>query len=332
MDLISIIIPIYKIEDCLERCLNSVLNQTYSNLEIILVDDGSPDRCPAICDEWAKRDKRIRVIHKHNAGVSAARNTGLDIAVGEYILFVDGDDYVAQNIVERLYEAVKNSGAEIALCDFKKGTDAAAAFCEKEEEPEVIDKKTALARMYDNDHSAFQYVVPWGKLYQRSLFDGIRYPSGKIFEDMYITHLLINRCNKIAVLNGKYCYYYQRKDSIVNRSYDVRKLDYLDALADRIVFFKKHDYTKLAEVAYDEYLHSLIWEYSRARDILHDKMIMRDLAERFRKVYKRGYCSKRHKSDSRLYLWSFYVNPEIIVWYWRLSGKLKILFGKRYCL
>ena len=329
MDLISIIIPIYKIEDCLERCLNSVLNQTYSNLEIILVDDGSPDRCPEICDEWAKRDKRIRAIHKHNEGVSAARNTGLDQAEGEYILFVDGDDYIAPKLVERLYEAVKISAAEIALCDFEKGTDPSAIFYEKKDKPEIIDKKTALARIYDNDHSAFQYVVPWGKLYQRSIFEGIRYPAGKIFEDMYITHLLMNRCNKIAVLDGKYCYYYQRKDSIVNRSYDVRKLDYLEAMNDRIVFFKKHDYTRLAEVAYDEYLHSLIWEYSRARDILHDKKIVRDLTERFRKAYKTGYYSKRYRSDSRLYLWSFYINPEIIVWYWRISGKLKILLNKR---
>lgn len=329
MDLVSIIIPVYKIEDCLNRCLNSVLTQTYSNLEVILVDDGSPDRCPQICDEWARKDNRIKVIHQENAGVSAVRNSGLDRASGEFILFVDGDDYVAPNLVEILYKAIKISGAEMVLCDFEKGSDAGFQFCEEFAEPEIIDRKKAFERIYEDSHSSFQYVTPWGKLYQRSIFEGVRYPEGKIFEDMYVTHRLINRCSQIAVIKEKLCYYYQRKDSIVNAAFSVGKLDYLDAMVERIGFFEEQGYVDLAQIAYDEYLHSLIWEYSRVRDILHDKQGIKDIFNRFKKIYKWGYSSKRYASDTAFYLWCFQLNPEIIVWYWKISGKWKALFKKR---
>lgn len=331
MDLISIIIPIYKIEDCLERCLNSVLNQTYSNLEIILVDDGSPDRCPEICDEWAKRDKRIQVIHQKNSGLSVARNTGIDRASGTFILLVDGDDYLAYNIVEMLYTAVKITGAEIALCDFEKGSNPYFQFKsgDLELEIEAIEPEVALERIYQDDHSAFRYVTAWGKLYQRSLFENIRYPEGRIFEDMYVTHRLIDRCTQIAVVSQKMCYYFQRNGSIVNTEFNIRKLDYLQAMKERIQFFNNRGYVKLLTIAYEEYLHALIWEYSRVRDILKNKQAMRDVVALFRKSYKFGYCSKRYPSDTALFLWCFYVNPEIIIWYWRISRKFKSIFNKK---
>lgn len=326
MDLISIIIPIYKIEDCVDRCINSIINQTYSDLEIILVDDGSPDRCPGICDEWAQKDARIKVIHRENGGLSAARNSGIDQASGTFLLLVDGDDYIAPNMVEILYKAIKMSDAEIALCDFEKGSDSNFQFSESVIEWETIGPEVALERIYEDNHSSFRYVTAWGKLYRRSLFAGIRYPKGKIFEDMYVTHRLVDRCKKIVVINQKLCYYYQRNDSIVNTAFNIKKLDYLEAMEERIRFFEKQGYTELAKIAYDEYLHSLIWEYSRVRDILHDKKTRRDISERFRKAYKTGYSSKRYASDTALYLWSFRLNPEIIVWYWKISGKWKALF------
>ena len=332
MDLISIIIPVFNIEDCLDRCISSVLDQTYSNLEVILVDDGSSDCCPEICDEWARKDGRIKVIHQKNGGLSAARNSGIDEASGTFILFVDGDDYIASNMVETLYEAIKIARAEMALCDFEKGFDTNFKFSDSLLETEIIGPKEALERIYENNQSAFRYVTAWGKLYHRNLFEQIRYPEGKIFEDMYVTHMLIDRCKKIAVINQKLCYYFQRNNSIVNSTFNIKKLDYLQAMEDRIQFFKNHGYIELAKIAYDEYLHALIWEYSRVRDILKDKKAMIYIHKRFCKVYKQGYSSNRYPSDNALYLWGFQLNPAIIIWYWKISGKWKSLFKKRSSL
>ena len=164
MDLITVIVPIYKAEKYLNRCINSIVCQTYQNLEIILINDGSPDKCPEICNKWAQKDRRIKVIHQDNKGISAARNVGLANATGQFILMVDSDDYLYVGMVEAMYGALISGEADLAICDFQKGIDNFYNFLYCCESPvEIINGETALYRMYLDDHNALQYVAPLGE-------------------------------------------------------------------------------------------------------------------------------------------------------------------------
>ena len=331
MERISIIVPIYKAEKYLERCIESIVKQTYQNLEIILVDDGSPDKCPLLCDKWANLDSRVVAIHQENRGISAARNVGVQKSSGEYIMMVDSDDYISRNMVEYLYNAIKSTDTDLSICNFKKGNDEKFLF-EQElgiDNIEIIDSVTALKRSYVSDDKALQYIAPWGKLYKKSLLDGIVYPEGKIFEDIYVTHKIIYKCNKISVTDESLIYYYQHPESIMNKEFHIGKLDYLQALEERIHFYDNHKLLELRKIAYDEYLHSLIWEYSRSKDILKSESAMKYIKNCFREAYKRNYSSIRYPKETKVFLGVFYVNPELIIWYWRICGKFQSMICRR---
>lgn len=324
MDLISVIVPVYNREKYIERCISSIINQTYRQIEIILVDDGSNDTTPSICIKWQKNDQRIKYIRQGRKGVSAARNSGVEQADGKYIMMVDSDDYISDHIVEILYHQLQKHHVLLSMCDFLRGSEEAYSFIlNNNDNVELISGTEAITRSYIDSHNALRYISPCWKLIDKSLYDGIRYPDGKIFEDIYVTHQLLYKAKKIAVVDQKLVYYYQHPDSIMNKKYHVGKLDYLDASKQRISFFQERGLTELASIAYDEYLHSLIWEYSRARDLLADKAVMEEIKLRFREVYREGYSSQRHESENARFLHHFYKNPERIIWYWRISAKLK---------
>lgn len=231
--LISIIIPIYKVEPYLRRCLDSIVNQTYTNLEIILVDDGSPDACPQICDEYAAKDKRIVVIHKQNGGLSDARNAGLDICKGEYISFVDSDDWVDEKYIEELIKITIKENADIAIVENIRTTQIIP-----KQSPEHLIKTyanhEALIHLFTQEHLAF--TVSWGKLYKRDLFTALRFPIGKYHEDEFTTYLLFYNSSKIAYTSEPLYYYYQRTDSIVSTRHPWDVLEYLEQ---RYIFFKE---------------------------------------------------------------------------------------------
>ena len=178
--LISVIVPIYKVEKYLHKCIDSILAQTYTNLEIILVDDGSPDNCGKICDEYAAKDSRIKVIHQPNGGLSAARNAGLDIATGDYIGFVDSDDYIAPDMYEKLYNALVKNDADMAICDYQRfGNEL--PYDEMSLTTEVITGLQAMEKQ--NTVINCSFVVAWSKLYKSFIFSNVRFPVGKINED-----------------------------------------------------------------------------------------------------------------------------------------------------
>ncbi len=203
---VSIIVPIFNVENRLYKCIDSIIAQTYKNLEIILVDDGSSDSCPSICDKYNKEDNRVVVIHKQNGGLSSARNVGLDIATGDYICFVDGDDYINPNMIETLvYTAIKEA-ADIVHCDFE---------C-VDQEGNILD---IAKRGYDKICSFNAYeticgyvkdykvkVVSWNKLYNRHLFDNLRFDEGYVYEDELIFPKLISKSKKNIILNEKLYY------------------------------------------------------------------------------------------------------------------------------
>ncbi|MBD7913312.1 glycosyltransferase family 2 protein [Clostridium cibarium] len=235
-ELISIIIPVYKVEEYLRRCINSVLKQTYKNLEVILVDDGSPDRSGEICDEFAALDNRIKVIHKKNGGLSDARNAGIDICEGEYIAFIDSDDWVHDKYIENLYKLLKKTNSDISVCNFiKTAKDKVDIYISNEEIYEYT-KIEALEQFVDKFY--VQMVIACGKLYKRNLFREIRFPVGRLHEDEFITYKVIFKAKKIVLTTAQLYYYWQREDSIMGSGFSLKgRLDALDAFEERGNFF-----------------------------------------------------------------------------------------------
>lgn len=225
--LISVLLPIYNVAACLPKCMTSLFAQTYSNLEIILVDDGSTDGSGELCDEYAAADPRVVVCHKPNGGVSDARNYGVAQARGEYITFVDPDDYVDADYVEYLYHLIQKHAAKMAVCQHRVWHDGrVVSEYGKYAESTVLFAKDCIERMLYHDVID---TSTWGKLYAAELFQGIEYPFGKQFEDIAKTYKLMMRAGEIAVgWESKYNYV-QRGTSIVNCVFNPHKLDLLEA-------------------------------------------------------------------------------------------------------
>lgn len=246
--LISVIVPIYKVEAYLERAICSILNQTYENLQIILVDDGSPDNCGSICDTYAGKDKRITVIHKENGGLSDARNAGLDVATGEYIVFLDSDDYIAPFFIETLMEALVSTNSDVALCPYQvvEGMEAVEFIKPvendtwKKEHYFTYNRKELLLNMYDMNHpDATYFIVAWNKLYKASLWEGIRFPKGKIHEDEATTYKVFHKADQGVYVTYPMYGYFSAPSSITREGFNKKRLQWMDALTDRIVFFEK---------------------------------------------------------------------------------------------
>lgn len=222
--LISVIVPCYKVEQYLSKCIDSILRQTYCNLEIWLVDDGSPDRCGQICDEYAAIDNRIKVIHKTNGGLSDARNVAIDLATGEWITFVDSDDYVTEDYVETLYSLVAKYHCMMAVADWQILPLGSNVAIENKKTVEIFfSSRGALEDMFNQRHFDTSACA---KLYHRDLFRDIRYPKGMLFEDLLTTFKLMLRCeNGIAYSNRKIYYYMFRPSSIEGSSFSEKKMD-----------------------------------------------------------------------------------------------------------
>lgn len=236
-DTVSVIIPIYNVELYLRRCLDSVLAQTYQNLEIILVDDGSPDRCGEICDEYAKADSRVRVIHQTNQGLSAARNAGIDVATGSFLAFIDSDDYVEERMIEVLLDNLRTYQAQISSCehvDVYEGRPVPEAGLENsicELTPEQALAKFLISTKVD--------VITWNKLYERKLFSDIRFPVGKLYEDHFTTYRLLDRARKIVHTQAQFYYYCKRCASISGMSFSPRTFQLREGLDEECPFIKK---------------------------------------------------------------------------------------------
>ena len=221
--LVSVIVPCYNVEQYLSKCIDSILNQTYHNLEVWLVDDGSPDRCGEICDEYAKKDARIHVIHKKNGGLADARNVALDVMTGEYVVCVDSDDYVSLTHIEGLYHLIEAYNAEISVntfCPFDEGQVPNPSA--KSTNDWVLDGLQATEMMFYQEH--FDNTA-WGKMYKATLFDGIRYPKGLLFEDLPTTYKLLLKAKKLVFNNEQSYFYLIRSNSIEGATFSPKKLD-----------------------------------------------------------------------------------------------------------
>ena len=224
--LLSIIVPVYKVENYLPKCIDSILAQTFTDFELILVDDGSPDDCPALCDAAAEKDARVRVIHQKNGGLSAARNAGLDAARGAWIGFVDSDDYIAPEMYEVLYQAVQSTGADLALCDYAE-VDEAGTPC-----PPMhvsLSEGELTGQELLKRASGLMVQLAWNKLYRRAIFTQLRYPEGKLNEDLFLIPEVCLQIQKAVVVPKALYYYVQRGGSIMSGNKTLRHFDAAEA-------------------------------------------------------------------------------------------------------
>ena len=261
MSKISVIIPVYKVEQYLDRCVESVLAQTIKDLEIILVDDGSPDACPEMCDAWAARWQNIRVLHKSNGGLSSARNAGIEVATGDYIGFIDSDDFIMPDMFESLLNALQVNCADMAICGYQYVDQATGAVdpVETGKSPlkdEVLSREEAYERIIASHQGYSFYVTAWNKLYKKELFANCRFPEGKLHEDEYSVHYILGQCKKIAVIAKPLYMYIQRSGSIMSTGVSIRSLDAVNALYDRYDFLKREGYETLAY----EQLNAVFWK------------------------------------------------------------------------
>lgn len=233
---LSIIVPVYKVEQYLNRCVDSILNQTYRNIEILLVDDGSPDRSGEICDRYAKSDERVKVVHKKNGGVSSARNIGFSSSTGEYIGYVDSDDYIAPTMYEDMIDVLEKNDLDIVCCDAfivkgdkligKQGDGALIVYAKED---------ILLKSLMD-----FQNTI-WNKLYKREMFENVIFPEGRLFEDNATAHLFFQNCKRVGCINTKYYYYYRNSGSITQTAFNTKaRLDFVKAYIERLDFALKN--------------------------------------------------------------------------------------------
>ena len=235
--LISVIVPVYKVEKYLDRCVQSIVDQTYRNLEIILVDDGSPDNCGNMCDAWAEKDARIKVIHKKNGGGAQARNVGLDLGSGDYIAFVDSDDFLLPQMYESLMNTVLQTGCEIAECGYHRvEQDTAPADTAVSEPVRIFTAEEAL-RENIKDHICRQLV--WNKLYHRDVLRDVRFVEGRFIDDEFFTYRTLGNACKVAVISDKLYCYRQQQGSAMHQRYSPKWIDAVDAKLCRLQYVKE---------------------------------------------------------------------------------------------
>lgn len=218
MPKISVIIPVYKVERYLDACVASVVGQTYADLEILLVDDGSPDRCPALCDAWAEKDPRIRVIHRPNGGLSAARNSGLDVCTGDYIAFVDSDDRLEPDALQKAWETKQRTGADLVLFNLVCTDEDDRPLAEPDFtifRDEVLTNEQFWERYFAMDSRCIYYAIVCNRLYKREMFRNLRFSLKKRYEDMFIMPHLIDQCKTIACMSYPGYRYVQHAGSIM---------------------------------------------------------------------------------------------------------------------
>lgn len=233
MEKISIIVPVYQVEKYIGQCIESIINQTFKNFELILIDDGSKDKSGNICDEYAKRDKRIHVVHTENKGAASARNKGLDLATGEYIAFVDGDDYLAENMLDKLYKVITQENCDVVVCDFLNLHRNQKKDFILELSDRKVTGKEVLSHL-KNQKNYGVWTIVWNKLYRKEILKDLRFPEGKYFEDEIFSDQLYLRCNKVQVISDVLYYHRVLETSTMNTQKIRNYLDLIDAFQLRI--------------------------------------------------------------------------------------------------
>ena len=310
---VSVIVPIYKVQDYLNKCIDSIINQSYKNLEIILVDDGSPDRCGEIIDLYEKQDNRIKVFHKKNGGLSDARNYGMNFITGDYVIFVDSDDWLSEDMVSNLIKTSLELNADIVQ----------SGFYYAYEDYLLYDNRYYLENMrpvvLNRDELMYELVInekvknfAWGKLYKSALIKDISFKIGVLFEDVFWAHKVMDRVDKYVIIHKPMYYYRQRKDSIVS-TYTERNLDILKGLKERHEFIEKN-YASLINESYKIiFKTSLIHYYLliKKKSVKNRDYYMNDIKEYIKSNFRNIEKSLKNERELIWQLYLFKINPNL---------------------
>lgn len=317
-DLISVIVPVYKVEKYLDRCVESIVNQTYQNLEIILVDDGSPDNCPAMCNKWGKKDIRIKVIHTENGGSARARNIALDIAKGKYISFVDSDDMINNNMLTMLHDIAIEQDADIVECGYS--IDESVMLGKNFEIAPIAIYNSQMAMLANVRDTLFRQVI-WNKLYKATIIKKIRFVEGKIIDDEFWTYRAIGNANKLVHIPTELYFYRQQDESVMHQKYSLARIAGVEAHVER----HKYISSNFPEI----YEQSLVRLWCECR--YHGQMAFfylnnKDTKEAF------GYLHKIMKCFPLPYRFIFHQEPKEIVWLLIEKISLKLVCKLRNAL
>lgn len=310
--MISIVVPVYNVEKYLGRCVDSILEQTYKDFELILVDDGSTDSSGTICDKLRKRDDRIRVIHQKNGGLSAARNTGLAEAKGEYITFIDSDDFIDQIFLEVLYQNALQYEADVSLCGYSLVWENPQKNRKhkhnKDDKIKLYTGKKAANEIVSKSRTCM--ITAWGKLYHHSLREHLKYPEGKLHEDEFVTYKVFFASKKVVETEREGYFYFQRGTSIMN-GYNKKRLDKIEALKEAICFFKERQDEELALGATKRYLLNIQIAWYRVKvNMPEQEDILSELRKEWNEVYEEspteiiGICSLVEKISIKIFKFS----------------------------
>lgn len=324
MPKISVIVPVYKVEKYINRCIDSILAQSFDDFELILVDDGSPDNCGQICEEYATKDARVHVLHRKNGGLSAARNTGIDWVFkhsdSEWLTFIDSDDWVHSRYLETLYQAVLIHQVPVSSCGFQETSGENPAV-----KIEGVNAIKYCTEKYYLEYNA-NATVAWGKLYQKSCFEKIRYPVGRIHEDEYVTYHILFSFPEIAVIEQPLYAYYVNSEGITKSAWNPKRLDALPAFESQINFFKKRKMQSIVEKRIQIYLWSIEWQLEAVKnsEYMQSKyeQILRRKLGKFLLKWKKRYPFKKNVTR---YETAF---PKAMWLYWTVQG-IKSKFTRR---
>ena len=318
---ISVIVPIYNVAEYLPECIESVQKQTFDDFEIILVDDGSTDGSGKICDDYAANDARIQIIHQNNAGLSAERNAGLEIATGDYIAFVDSDDIVADEYLSCMYEEITAQSADMVIAQhksFKQSVGGSKPNTQNKNSLLVSGREACFIRYAGYDKV---YPAVWGKLYRREIFNDLRFPLGRIHEDQYVISVALQKCRKILISDAELYYYRTRENSITNSVFSVNQFDNIILMNDVIAYYKQTGDTQLVSAA-KKHRRKTLAQYTiqaRAAHIKNPSGCRMNLLRAFviaRKVRGKDWCE-----------WNLsMIYPKLVPWYERLEWLLKQIF------
>ena len=320
---ISVIVPVYKVEKYIRRCIDSILAQTYEDFELILVDDGSPDDCGNICDEYAVNDNRIKVIHKDNGGLSSARNAGLDwvfeFSDSQFITFIDSDDYVDKNYLYLLLKALVQENADVSCCRFTEDDERSA------------DVHNTNILVYGGERfcvdNYFYSHTAWGRLFPRKCFENLRFPFGKIHEDAFTVYKILLPADRVSFISDPPLYYFEKNnfDSITRSEWTPKRMDGLEALEQKIEYSKINGFHEYYRLQIKDYLNTLYWNYQKARknNNRECKKIIRHKMKKAIKLAKQNKVLSLNKRNYHFYETAYPLIMKSI--YMFVSGLKKVL-------
>lgn len=326
MPKISVIVPVYKVEKYINRCVDSILAQSFEDFELILVDDGSPDNCGRICEEYAAKDRRIHVLHRKNGGLSAARNTGIDwvfkYSDSEWLTFIDSDDWVHSEYLEILYKAVIVHQVPVSICGYQETFGETPII--PTEQRSVVKRST---QKFYLEHTS-NATIACGKLYYKRCFEKLRYPVGKIHEDEYVTYRILFRFPEVAVTEAPLYAYYINQEGITKSAWNPKRMDIFCAFEQQISFFKKNGMYDLLEMRVGNYLWNVEQQMKAfdGMENIYGNKYQRKLRRRLGSILLRWRQQYSFEKNKKRYETAF---PKGMWLYWYIEGlKYKCLKRK----